>query len=163
MSDTQPNLRLRLGPVARDLIDGQTENRQQALDDAITRLLWNQKGSEDRGQTQPDVIKEIEIISDAVDDQTRAFTELKEIIVPELKMTRLMMQMLLKESENDNEHLRELTDLVMTKIYERTTILSDDDISKLQDMEERMHDALRVEMERAAFEERSMGDEELDR
>ena len=53
MSETPQNVRIVLGPVARQLIDGAGENRPKALDDAITTLLEGRKAGKQKPLNRP--------------------------------------------------------------------------------------------------------------
>lgn len=91
MSETPQNVRIVLGPVARQLIDGAGENRPKALDDAITALLEGQKSGKAEAPEQAPLDTRLASLEAAMERQTEALRNLSYTASLELKMTRILI------------------------------------------------------------------------
>ncbi|QEP30416.1 hypothetical protein [Pukyongiella litopenaei] len=149
MTQTPQEIRILLGPVARGLIEGVDRNRPSALDVAITTLKNQVRDlSEQASPVAPDQPTSDERILSVLKTQSRAIREMSELAVAEMKMTRLLISALLKDSDNDDPRLRELSETVIDQIYENSSILSADDRDGLLQKEEAFLTATRLELER---------------
>lgn len=164
MSEQQNNnVRVVLGPVARALIDGARENRQQALDDAITQLM------EGRDATSTPNFEPVETKGkDAgtitgLESLKRMLSEHQDIMLAEMKMTRLMVNWLMKRSDQDNEALREMTGQVVRRIVDDAMSISKDTKAWLMEIERKYEEMERQEMDRLGALQKSWKEPELER
>ena len=167
MSDTQnTNIRILLGPVARALIAGIEENRPTALDEAITKLIEERDDALAAKAQPPEQASEAgsaQDVAKALTDLTRAIQEQKEITLAEMKMTRLLVAVMMKQGEGDNVALRELTGKVVQKITDQSTTLDANTRDWLRDLERKYQDAERQDLERVGLLQKPWKEPELAR
>lgn len=161
MSDTTQNIRVVLGPVARSLIPDGADNRQDALDAAITDLMqsgadhhdsaWSDTGSTlSPSSDGPSLHQAIVLMQDDVQRMGRALVEMKEIALAEMRMTRLLVGTLVDQSNEEHHALLRFAGEMIQKMYENSELLTKEDLQELERKEELFQRLNRIEMDRAA-------------
>lgn len=136
MTDTQSNLRVRLGPVARTLIQGAEANRQQALDEAIADLIEQRdEALEDLHAAPTSGSEELASILSSLEAQRAAFKGLQEIVLSEMLATRMFIQSFMSDADVGVGMLREMTDLMLETLQKRTSHLKELDFVHLREKE----------------------------
>ncbi len=164
MTDTRSNLRVRLGPVARTLIEDAGENRQRALDEAIADLIEQRdKALEDLRAAPASGSEELATVLTSIDAQRAAFKGLQEIVLSEMLATRMFIQSFMSGTDVGVGMLREMTDLMLETLQKRTSHLKELDFDHLREKEREFAMLLQDQMGREPEEllSREGGDLEL--
>lgn len=171
MSDSNQNIRVVLGPVARSLIPSGTDSRQDALDAAITKLM--QSGSV-RPENHPADVGSSRIatpgdgemrdamlgLQDEVRRMSRAMTEMKEIALAEMRMTRLLVGTLVDQSNEDHVALLRFAGEMIQKMYANSELLTKEDRQDLERKEDLFLRMNRMELERSPEPEKDRAKQE---
>ncbi|MDV4146458.1 hypothetical protein [Shimia sp. FJ5] len=164
MTDTQSTLRVRLGPVARTLIQGAEANRQQALDDAIADLIDQRDEAREEIRAAPaSGSDDLATVLTSLEAQRAAFKGLQEIVLSEMLATRMFIQSFMSDADVGVGMLREMTDLMLETLQKRTSHLKELDFDHLREKEREFAMLLQDQMGREPEEllSREGGDLEL--
>lgn len=166
-TEAQSNLRVRLGPVAAALIEGQTENPRQALDDAIRELIdrTNQPGED--GDTSSELAAHVhaltdevlnvktalreqtEVLSQVLTEQTQMLAGFRHVVLTELQTTRLYIASFLEDDPNPaQEDLLEMGREMIAQVREIPGLLNAEEKQELEKQERLELEVLRRDMER---------------
>lgn len=164
MTDTQSNVRIVLGPVARTLIQGAEENRQQALDEAISNLIDQRDEAREGLRTAPaSGSDDLASILSSLEAQRAAFKGLQEIVLSEMLATRMFIQSFMSDTDVGVGMLREMTDLMLETLQKRTSHLKELDFVHLREKEREFAILLQDQMGREPEELLTREGEDLER
>lgn len=163
MSETPQNVRIVLGPVARQLIDGAGENRPKALDDAITALLEGQKSGQAEAPEQAPLDTRLASLEAAMARQTEALRNLSYTASLELKMTRILIASLMSEGNEDQRTLLALASQATDEVQSKLQLLGDSEIEKLRENEASVQTAILRDLERGGMENEPAAEAEIER
>lgn len=153
---TQSNLRIRLGPVASSLIDGQSENPRQDLDDAIQALL--NRPTEDAG-----VEAQLATISDVLAAQAASLKALRDVVIFEQRMTRVYLSSILSDSDEDQHELLAMAEETVEEVISRSGLFNEAERAEMLSKEEAAQTAIRRELDRGTEEVEPKKEPELER
>lgn len=155
MSDSTQNVRILLGPVAQALIDGTTTNRPRALDQAIADLQERAETSAQANGVSPTqsdlasvIPSEMMSLRSDLNDMRRAFVEMKEIALAEMRMTRLLVGTLVDQGNDDHTALLRFAGDMIQKMYANSELLTKEDQQELERKEDLFERLNRMELER---------------
>lgn len=153
---TQSNLRIRLGPVASSLIDGQSENPRQDLDDAIQALL--NRPSEGTG-----VEAQLATISDVLAAQAASLKALRDVVIFEQRMTRVYLSSILSDSDEEQHELLAMAEETVEEVIARSGLFNETERAEMLSKEEAAQTAIRRELDRGTEEVEPKKEPELER
>lgn len=153
---TQSNLRIRLGPVASSLIDGQSENPRQDLDDAIQALL--NRPSESTG-----VEAQLATMSDVLAAQAASLKALRDVVIFEQRMTRVYLSSILSDSDEEQHELLAMAEETVEEVIARSGLFNEAERAEMLSKEEAAQTAIRRELDRGTEEVEPKKEPELER
>ena len=105
MSEAQQNVRVRLGPIASALIEGGSDNRQEALDRAILEL--QQAASQTGGSSTLPASGDSQMahLTSQIEAQGEILSALRLQVMKEMQMTRLLVASLMSETDASQQQL----------------------------------------------------------
>lgn len=119
MSEPQQNVRVRLGPVASALIEGSTENRQDALDRAILALQEQAaSGPQPEGRGQ---------LMSRLEEQSALLSALRAQVMTEMQMTRVLIAALMADTDDDKQLLLTFVMDAMEKLRRETGLVLEEE------------------------------------
>ena len=163
MSEASQNVRIVLGPVARQLIGGQDGNRPKALDDAITGLLEQLENAQaNAGGNAPSAAR-LASLEAAVARQTEALQSLTHAATLEMKMTRVLIASLMSESNEEHQTILALANSAVEETHAKSRLLGDAELERLRESEASVQAAILREMERGGQEQELETEAEIER
>ena len=150
MTTENKSTRVRLGPVATALIDGQEENRQQALDDAIQALQQRAALAERRGEDPALTAFTLTALEAAADRSIEAMNRLATTTAKELKLTRILIASLMTSKSEEQQQLIEMTEQIIQDLHKSGTLLDVSELEKLNELDARYKEITSRELQRGA-------------
>ncbi|WP_171181164.1 hypothetical protein [Ruegeria sp. HKCCD8929] len=166
-TEAQSNLRVRLGPVAAALIEGQTDNPRQALDDAIRELTDRAEQAHQDGDSgsalaahvhkltdqvlnmKAALREQTEVLAEVLTEQTQMLAGFKHMVLTELQTTRLYIASFLEDDPNPaQEDLLEMGREMIAQVREIPGLLDPEERQDLEKQRDLELEALRRDMER---------------
>ena len=148
MSKHQTNVRVVLGPVARDLIGDHEENRPKALDDAITSLLEKLDAAQ-AGCTGDDACSaHLKSLTTAIQNQSTRLQSLARLVTLEMKLTRVLIASLMSNSDKDQQTLLSFARASVEDIHKSHPIVSETEMETIRRTEASAQAAILHDLER---------------
>lgn len=163
MTTENKSARVRLGPIATALIEGQEDNRQQALDDAIQSLQERAESSNRVDGTPALPTAVLTSLAAAVERNSQALTDLAAITATELKLTRVLIASLMTTASEEQQQLIEMTDKVIKDLHSNSRLLGAPEQEKLEDLDAAQRALVGRELQRGVELDREVQEEELER
>ncbi|MFY0312527.1 hypothetical protein ACFMBG_21835 [Leisingera sp. D0M16] len=163
MREASQKVRIVLGPVARQLIDGQDGNRPKALDDAITGLLEQLENTQANAGGNAPLAARLASLETAVARQTEALQSLTHAATLEMKMIRVLIASLMSESNEEHQTILALANSAVEEAHAKSRMLGDAELERLREIEASVQTAILREMERGGQEHELETEAEIER
>lgn len=164
MSKHQANVRVVLGPVARELIGDQEENRPKALDDAITGLLEKLDANAGGCSRDDDPYSaHLASLTKAVHDQATLLHSLARVVAIETKMTRVLIASLMSQSNQDQQTLLSFATKAVDDIHKSYPLVSEPEMDAMRRSETSAQAAILHDLERNGLTNPLQRDAEIER
>lgn len=163
MSDTQTNIRVVLGPVARQLIEGKGQNRQQALEDAIEALHERAAQAERPSESPAPTALTLRTLEGAAERSIEAMTRLAATTAKELKLTRILIASLMTNKSDEQQQLIDMTEQAIQDLHKSGELLGVSELEKLNELDARYREITSQELQRGTELSREVQEEELER
>lgn len=151
MSETQPqNLRVRLGPVASALIEGSTDNRQEALDQAILNLQERATRGAKDGAGQALCPEQLQGLESRIEDQGALLSALRFSVMKEMQMIRLLIASLMSKSDTGQQQLLAFATEAVETLRRDTSLVLEKEHANLASQEAAFQDAIRRDMQQGS-------------
>lgn len=148
MRKIQTNVRVVLGPVARDLIGDHEENRPKALDDAITALLEKLDAAQAGCSGDDTCSARLTSLTTAVQNQTTRLQALARLVTLETKLTRILIASLMSKSDQDQQSLLSFAHASVDDIHKSHPIVSETEMETIRRTEASTKAAILHDLER---------------
>ena len=146
MSETQQPPRVRLGPVASALIEASSDNRQEALDQAIMDLQARAASTGDAGTREPETQNDLSRVESRIDAQNTLLSALRFSLMNEMKMIRILIASLMSTTNSDQQELLSLTRQAIDTMRREHSLLRQDEQADLDRHEAAFHTMFRDQM-----------------
>lgn len=150
MSETQQNLRVRLGPVASALIEGTAENRQEALDRAITDLQERAVRNADEREGQVLGTGSLQGLESRVEAQGERLSALRFSVMKEMQMIRLLIASLMSKSDTSQQELLAFATEAVETLRRDSSLVLEKEHANLASQEAAFQDAIRLDMQQGS-------------
>ena len=147
MSETQQNVRVRLGPIASALIEGASENRQEALDHAIQELQEAAASREAEAGMPSDAEVTLGSLAAQIRQQTAIMSALRLHVLKEMQMLRVLVASLMSETDTGQQELLAFATEAIGALRKETGLTKELERAELSSQEEAFHSAVRREMQ----------------
>ena len=163
MSDVQQNLRVRLGPLASALIEGSSETRQEALEQAIQKLQEAADGSENTKAAPADSSTDLSALSRQISQQGELLSSLRLQVMKEMQMLRLLVASLMSDTNSGQQQLLAFATDAIEDLREHNGLLKEQELSNLESAEAAFTVAVRNQLQMGGDEIESDLEVEIER
>ncbi len=163
MSEAQQNVRLRLGPIASALIEGTSENRQEALDHAIHELREAAASREAEAGMPVDGEVTLGSLAAQIRQQTAIMSALRLQVLKEMQMLRVLVASLMSETDSGPQDFLAFATEAIGALRKETDLTKELERADLSSQEEAFHSAPRREMQHTSAIIEKDRDQEIER
>lgn len=163
MSDTQQPVRVVLGPIARNLIEGAGNNRGKALDDAIQTLMEDAQRTPSQPADHPALAERIDALADTIRSQGEILSALRKTLILEQRMTRLYFATMTSNQTEEQRELVEMAQEAIDDLIDSHNLLDEQEKERLRNREEVAEAAMWRDLERGFEELEPENEPELER
>ncbi|MEX0301299.1 MAG: hypothetical protein AB3N24_02640 [Leisingera sp.] len=163
MSETQQNIRVRLGPVASALIEGSSENRQEALDRAILDLQERAAAGTEERLEQASGADPLQALEGKIEAQGALLSALRFSVMKEMQMIRLLIASLMSKSDSSQQQLLAFATEAVETLRRDTSLVLEKEHTNLANQEAVFQEAVRRDMQQGYDGLEREVDEELER
>ncbi|MGR3762429.1 hypothetical protein ACUXV3_20190 (plasmid) [Roseobacteraceae bacterium NS-SX3] len=150
MNEGQQTLRVRLGPVASALIEGEDGNRQDALDRAILELQQAARRSHNAAAAAgagTDLVEAIEELAGQITDQRDILSAVRFQVMKEMQMIRLLIASLMSKSDEGQQQLLSFATEAVEKMRTDAGLLLEREQAQLAAQDTAFQTAIRRDMQ----------------
>lgn len=163
MSDKKLDNRLRLGPIATALIEGVSENRQEALDSAIQQLQETIADKENEMLFPSDADVTLGSLSAQIRQQTATMSALRLQVLKEMQMLRILVASLMSGTDTGQQELLAFATEAIGSLRKETGLIKEMEQAELTSREDAFNSTVRREMQQTSETIEKDQEEEIER
>lgn len=151
MNDAQQKVRVVLGPVAKQLVQGSEGNRAEALDQAIQDLIQKSEAS---SKTDPEIgnlSAELTSLKAVIENQSAVLKTLQEVVILEQRMTRIFVASILSDDSEEQHQIMEMAAAAVEGLIDASGLISEREREALKSREHEADAAMQRELDRGSL------------